>query len=289
MTITVFAVLLIVLALVFAAVARERAKSKTQKSQELESTRVRLEEEKDIVSRELKNFVRQLVAKHSRVLNRKLKQHLRTDEYGKDTGFNEAGAEIKHFINHVVAAEAEFVNIRQRLLSIGVDLNLLGHNPDEYNVDSITEELRQQININLVSMIYVWAQEDSGGETIKIDSDINALSGTEYEAHCEEILRANGWRVHRKGGTGDQGVDLLAMTSNIVVAIQCKRYSSPVGNQAVQQVAAGQKFDEADHAVVVSNSGFTPAALQLASKLDVLLLHHSELHLLRKQLIPDGA
>ena len=59
--------------------------------------------------------------------------------------------------------------------------------------------------------------------------------------------------------------------------LQCKLYSRPVGNNAVQQAIAGQRFELATHAVVVSNAAFTRSARELAAAAGVLLLHHDEL------------
>jgi len=68
------------------------------------------------------------------------------------------------------------------------------------------------------------------------------------------------------------------------VAIQCKKYSNPVGNKAVQEVTSGATFHNAEYAVVVSNSSYTASARQLAAKSGVLLLHHSELGRLEEML-----
>jgi len=56
------------------------------------------------------------------------------------------------------------------------------------------------------------------------------------------------------------------------VAIQCKNTAQPVGNAAVQEVFAGKAFYEATTAVVVSRSGFTSSAIQLANRLTVALV-----------------
>ncbi len=59
---------------------------------------------------------------------------------------------------------------------------------------------------------------------------------------------------------------------------QCKKYAQPVGNGAVQEIAAGKQHEQADIAAVVSNATYTPSAKQLAGTTGVYLLHYSELH-----------
>ena len=76
---------------------------------------------------------------------------------------------------------------------------------------------------------------------------------------------------------GDQGIDVIAQHGNVKAVFQCKKYSQPVGNAAVQEIIAGKAFEQAHVAAVVSNATFTPSATQLASTTGVFLLHISEL------------
>ena len=77
--------------------------------------------------------------------------------------------------------------------------------------------------------------------------------------------------------TGDQGADLIAEADGCRVIIQCKFYSKPVGNKAVQEAHSALGFHAGDRAVVVSNATFTRSAKQLADSTGVLLLHHDQL------------
>ena len=104
-----------------------------------------------------------------------------------------------------------------------------------------------------------------------------SMDGIAYEHYCADILRRSGWNALVSKASNDQGVDILVSNQRKTVAIQCKKYSNPVGNKAVQEVTSGATFHNADHAVVVSNSSYTTSARQLAGKSGVLLLHHSEL------------
>ena len=107
------------------------------------------------------------------------------------------------------------------------------------------------------------------------DEDI--ISGEHYETLCRNLLQAQGWRVDTTPVTGDQGADLIADADGCRVVIQCKFYSRPVGNKAVQEAHAAMAFHAGDRAAVVSNALFTRSAQQLARVSGVLLLHHDEL------------
>ena len=63
------------------------------------------------------------------------------------------------------------------------------------------------------------------------------------------------------------------------MVVQCKLYSQPVGNKAVQEAFAAKNFQGCDVAVVVSNASYTQSARQIASTTGVLLLHHDELEM----------
>jgi len=99
----------------------------------------------------------------------------------------------------------------------------------------------------------------------------------DYEKHCALELEKTGWGTRLTVATGDQGADVIAHRDGKVLVLQCKLYSSPVGNDAVQQVIAARHFQSADLAAVVSNQPFTKAAKQLAGVSGVHLLHHEQL------------
>jgi restriction system protein len=99
----------------------------------------------------------------------------------------------------------------------------------------------------------------------------------EYEAFCAQLLELAGWKTTLTKATGDQGADIIAEKRGKKLVVQCKFYSQPVGNKAVQEVSAAKQFVCADLAAVASNMGFTKSAKELASANGVLLLHHNEL------------
>lgn len=102
-------------------------------------------------------------------------------------------------------------------------------------------------------------------------------SPAELEAWCASTLRECGWTAQVMGGSGDQGVDVRASIQGTVLVVQCKLYSQPVGNGAVQEVFAGKAFYRADYAAVLSTAGFTKAARAVAAQTGVHLLTPDEL------------
>ncbi|WP_019906140.1 restriction endonuclease [Methylobacterium sp. 77] len=109
------------------------------------------------------------------------------------------------------------------------------------------------------------------------DEDEAPEDGIAYERFCAEALREAGWSARPTKASGDQGADVVAERAGTRLVLQCKRYTKPVGNAAVQEVAAAARYWQADMAAVVSNAGFTPAARRLSGATGVLLLHHDAL------------
>ncbi|MBY0258650.1 restriction endonuclease [Methylobacterium sp.] len=105
--------------------------------------------------------------------------------------------------------------------------------------------------------------------------------GIAYERYCAAQLREAGWQARATRASGDQGADIVAEQAGVRLVVQCKRYAKPVGNGAVQEIAAAMPYWSGDMAAVVSNAGFTPAARKLAAAAGVLLLHHDDLAALR--------
>ncbi|MFT9095912.1 MAG: restriction endonuclease [Gluconobacter cerinus] len=99
----------------------------------------------------------------------------------------------------------------------------------------------------------------------------------DYERHCALLLEQAGWQARVTQASGDQGADIIATKGGRKIVVQCKLYSQPVGNKAVQEIYTAKQHQQADEAIVVSNAGYTIPARQLAATTGVHLLHHQEL------------
>jgi len=97
-------------------------------------------------------------------------------------------------------------------------------------------------------------------------------NGKLFEKESARLLSDAGFDVDHIGTTGDQGADIMARKGGLSFAIQCKDYSSPVGNGAVQQALSAKAYYQADYAVVCAPNGFTKSAKSLAATAGVILL-----------------
>lgn len=107
---------------------------------------------------------------------------------------------------------------------------------------------------------------------------VDAMDGHEFEYFCAELLKENGFvNVEVTQASGDFGVDVLAEKDGVTYAVQCKCYSDKVGNHAVQEATSGAQYYHRMVAVVLTNSTFTPAAIETAQKTNVLLWDREKL------------
>jgi hypothetical protein len=109
--------------------------------------------------------------------------------------------------------------------------------------------------------------------------------GIKFENHCMNILKQYGWEVKETPNTGDQGVDLIASINDLRICIQCKNHEKAIGNKAVQEISAGKLFWKGTHAIIVSKSGFTKSAYQLAKSNKVKLINEYQLKDLEKFIV----
>lgn len=147
-----------------------------------------------------------------------------------------------------------------------------------------------------ISNYAAWRQSDAGREAAYLVDAFTAravawqkqttpiaqidpfeLTPIEYERHCAELLREQGWVVRETPATRDGGADFIAEKGRSRLVVQCKRYSHPVGNKAVQEVNSAVKLYSGNYACVVAPNGYTRQAQREATGLEVHLLHHSAL------------
>ena len=119
--------------------------------------------------------------------------------------------------------------------------------------------------------------EDAVAELKNNSRDLEGITPVGFEVLCVEKLTAGGWDARTTKNTGDQGADIVATFSGETLVVQCKLYGRPVGNKAVQEIAAARDYYRADYAAVVTNASFTRAAHDLAASTGVKLVTYVEM------------
>ena len=186
-----------------------------------------------------------------RILLRKRSQNLAFDDYG-NVKPREWKNDIDYFIEHELPkalSEDSYLDVTTNRLE----------ECTQHIEDIVSEEMDVRENSN------------------EFDRD---MSPNEFEKFCASRLKRNGWETYVTKASGDQGADVIAERNSVRIVLQCKLYSSPVGNAAVQEVVAAKAHEKAHWAGVVTNSTYTESAKRLAKSNKVLLLHYADLDIL---------
>lgn len=101
---------------------------------------------------------------------------------------------------------------------------------------------------------------------------MDEMEGADFEVFCAQLLEKRGFTdISLTKASGDFGVDILAQKEGITFAIQCKRYQTPVGVKAIQEVYAGREYYDCMVGAVLTNQYFTAPAVEAAKKLKILM------------------
>lgn len=107
---------------------------------------------------------------------------------------------------------------------------------------------------------------------VKSVSDYDYMDGHQFEYAIANLLRKRGYsQVNVTKDSGDDGLDIIAYKNGLKIGFQCKCFSHPVGNKAVQEAYTGMAMYSCDHAVVVTNNFYTNAAINTATQTGVEL------------------
>lgn len=153
-------------------------------------------------------------------------------------------------------------------------------------LSSASVRLTSELGAHLADHVDSWVRDESARTRQSVDRPIDpaTLTGVEYEQYCASLLAACGWRVQPTPVTGDHGADIIAEKDGTRLAVQCKLYTHPVGNKAVQEVHSARSLYHCDRACVVASGGFTKQAQREAHAHSIELLHHSKLGIFASEL-----
>ena len=105
----------------------------------------------------------------------------------------------------------------------------------------------------------------------------------DFEHQVAQMLRGRGLTVEVTGGTGDEGVDIIAYDNTPVTGgtflIQCKRYSpdKKVGVAEVRELYGTMQEKQSAKGVLVTSSAFTTGALKFAEGKSIELIDGARL------------
>lgn len=191
----------------------------------------------------------------------------------------------RHYSNAEKLAKTTYRNSRDHVESLcRIFAGEIEENKGEFDEETMAfaVKLRDQLFMDC-DVINTYSAADSTvrceGTVPGVDIDeTDGMEGHEFESYCADLLRKNGFvNVSVTPGSGDQGVDVIAEKEGVRYAVQCKCYSSALGNTPVQEVCAGKSMYNCHVGVVMTNNYFTAGAKQLAEKNGILLWDRDKL------------
>lgn len=199
---------------------------------------------------EVEERIKELVDPHLKTLARKYHHLVYYDDYNNEV-FDKFNVELKYFYDRVIKK-------------------------DQIVIDFIQNYPRKDRILPVILRAYIL---DDRWDFVQSQKDLGfspTMTGVEFERFIESKFLEAGMRVRPTPVTGDQGADLIVEDGHNIIVVQCKRSQTAIGNKAVQEVAAGRGFYNASSAWVVSDAQYTKSARILAQKIDVILLHYSD-------------
>jgi restriction system protein len=110
------------------------------------------------------------------------------------------------------------------------------------------------------------------------ECDVDSMTGEDFEQFLIRLFEKMGYVAVQVTSTmrPDFGVDIILRDHqdkpSLMIAVQAKRYTGNVGIEAVQEVFAGKRHHGCKKAVLVTNSAFSAAAMELAKSTGVTLI-----------------
>lgn len=151
------------------------------------------------------------------------------------------------------------------------------------------------LRILLLPFVLIWVinkwlkrnkqQEFDGVDVFNI-SQIDSLSGVEFEKLLKEIFEKQAYEVVLTKKSHDYGADLVLTKNNIITVVQAKCYNKNIGIKAVQEIIASKLHYGAEEMFVATNRYFSKDAIILASEHNVKLIDRDVLMKLVKEYSP---
>lgn len=107
--------------------------------------------------------------------------------------------------------------------------------------------------------------------------DVDRMTGEEFEEFLAAHFKNSGYRTRLTPITNDYGADLILKKCGEKIVVQAKRWKTPVGIEAVQQVIGSLRYYNAHDALVITNSTYTKNASYLAKANDIQLWDRKDL------------
>jgi holliday junction DNA helicase RuvB len=136
---------------------------------------------------------------------------------------------------------------------------------NDYATDHVTVDLAKEA---LVSFGYIGKPSTA----TDLASNVCNMTALAFKEFSVNLFREMGYTVEITPGTSDNGIDLLLRKNNQLIAVQCKRWSTPIRESIVRDFYSALMSSAAQSGYVVTTSTFTSHAYSFAESKPVQLV-----------------
>lgn len=211
------------------------------------------------------------------------KKKLYLDQEDEDTLFKKLYELVPFYVANLLNKKGRFVleDLYVELideLSDGNNRTLYSLLNDDDNIREIDELVAEKTDTDGKYYIKKQLPKDFNHDAI----DIATMDPYEFEDLCKLLLEQKNYvDVHRKGGSGDLGVDIVAKffngNSSETWLIQCKRWVSNVDATPIQRLVSERERLGANKVACYTTSGYSRDAKKIAGIQNVELIDGKEL------------
>jgi Holliday junction resolvasome RuvABC ATP-dependent DNA helicase subunit len=114
-------------------------------------------------------------------------------------------------------------------------------------------------------------------QSLQLQDALIAMDGREFEHWAASMFRREGYSVHITDASGDHGIDLILSRDGRTSAVQCKRWTDPVGEPVLRDFYGAIVSAGISSGIVVTTSEFTASAKSFAQGKPIRLIEMDEL------------
>lgn len=213
------------------------------------------------------------------------KKRLYLDQEDEDTLFKKLYELVPFYVEKLLKKNGKFVleDLYVELideLSDGNNRTLFSLLNDDDNIKEIDTLVRSKTDMSADGRYYIRKQLPKEFNTDAVD--IATMDPYDFEYLCKSLLEHENYAdVHRKGGSGDLGVDIVAKWFNGNTSetwlVQCKRWVSKVDATPIQRLVSERERLGANCVACYTTSDFSKDAKKIAKLQNVKLIDGAEL------------
>ncbi|MGH7203256.1 MAG: restriction endonuclease [Candidatus Levyibacteriota bacterium] len=100
----------------------------------------------------------------------------------------------------------------------------------------------------------------------------NNMTGHAFELSVANLFRSIGFTANVSNRGGDGGVDILIAKNERKIAVQCKRYKSPVGPHVIRDLWGTMQYLGFEEGCIITTTGFTSGVKEFAKDKGIFLI-----------------